>query len=150
MPCAAFNPNRISLWFLQDSEGLHNENINIEDEKHTEKKTQPLIGGDISFFVCIVRLNICEGRVALSLRPLDGGVGSFPPVGGEGVNLICTTDVGILLLLFRLISLLMDDVLPFKLSFSNELFLKSGFSFRGCGDLKIETIYNWDVYSLSK
>lgn len=77
-----------------------------------------------------------EGRVAVSLRTLDGGVGNFPPVGGEGVNLICTTDVELLLLLLQLLSLLMDDVLVFKLSLSNELFRESGFSLRDCGDLK--------------
>ena len=67
----------------------------------------------------------------MSLRPLDGGVGNFPPVGGEGVNLICTTDA-----LLELLSLSMDDVLVLKLSLSNELFRESGFNFRNCGDLK--------------
>jgi len=69
----------------------------------------------------------------VSLRPLDGGVGNFPPVGGEGVNLICTTDAELLLL--ELMSLSMDDVLVLKLSLSNELFRERGFNFRDCGDL---------------
>ena len=72
----------------------------------------------------------------MSLRPLDGGVGNFPPVGGEGVNLICTTDA-----LLELLSLSMDDVLVLKLSLSNELFRESGFNFAIVEILNGEDLY---------